>query len=409
MLGQALAQQIADEITGVIGHNVLITDEAGIVMGSGDESRVGTFHEASVEVVRSRRMAAHSIDDVRDLVGTLPGVTIPLIIDGIVVGTIGLSGSPEEVVQFGLVVKRQTEILMQEAARIGTRMMHERAIAELLREICEWHHSRVPKSQLLRRGRTLGHDLTLPRRIVLVQSGETGPRPEADSVQVVRQVEEVFNSPDDLIAPLARMVVAVATSDGAAVEDRCRELVASAQRRGLSVRVAIGSSASGIGELNISARDAFDALQLGPIAHPGTTIHRIEHVRLQQALSVVPVDSRARLVEGLLGPLIADRDWTTLRATLIAWGDSAFNISRAADHLHVHRNTLIYRLDKIARILQRSLDEPGLAVALYVTCVVDELGRRNAAATVGAGARTAHATLPRRPVSPAAAPHGAGM
>ena len=163
MLGQALAQQIADEITDVIGHNVLITDEAGIVMGSGDESRVGQFHEASVEVVRSRRMAAHSSDDVRDLVGTLPGVTIPLIIDGTVVGTIGLSGSPEEVEQFGLVVKRQTEILMQEAARIGSRMMHERATAELLREICEWHHSGVAKSQLLRRGRSLGHDLAVRR------------------------------------------------------------------------------------------------------------------------------------------------------------------------------------------------------------------------------------------------------
>jgi carbohydrate diacid regulator len=407
MLGQALAQQIANEITDVIGHNVLITDESGIVVGSGDESRVGQFHEASVEVVRTRRTIAHSSEDVRDLVGTLPGVTIPLVIDDDVVGTIGLSGSPEEVVQFGLVVKRQTEILMQEAARIGSRMMHQRAVAELLREICEWHHSRAPKSQLLRRGRGLGHDLTLPRRIVLIQGEETqSARPEGDPEQLVRLVEQVFNSADDLIAPLARMVVAVATPEGAVV-DRCRMLVASAEGHGVHVRVAMGSAASGIGELNISARDAFDALQLGPIAHPGTQIHQIEHVRLQQALSVVPIDSRTRLVEGMLRPLLVDRDWPTMRETLIAWGDSAFNITRAADGLHVHRNTLIYRLDKIARILQRSLDEPGLAVALYVTCVVDELYRRNAAAIAGAGARTARADRPRQPASPAATARGA--
>jgi carbohydrate diacid regulator len=384
MLGQARAQQIANEITDVIGHNVLITDESGIVVGSGDESRIGQFHEASVEVVRSRRTMAHSSEDVRDLIGTLPGVTVPLVIDDKVVGTIGLSGSPEEVVQFGMVVKRQTEILMQEAARIGMRMTHERATAELLREICEWHHSGVSKSQLLRRGRTLGHDLTLPRQMVLIQWEETGP--PVDSEAVLRQVDEVFNSADDLIAPLARMVVAVATSDaGSSVIDRCENLVADAQARGLSVRVAIGSTGSGVGELNIAARDAFDALQLGPIVHPGSTIHQIEHVRLHQALSVVPVDSRIRLVDGILAPLLGDREWTTLRATLIAWGDSAFNITRAAARLHVHRNTLIYRLDKIARVLQRSLDEPGLAVALYVTCVIDELGRRNAAATAGAG------------------------
>ena len=92
MLGEALAQQIANDITDVIGHNVLITDESGVVLGSGDESRVGQFHEASVEVVRSRRTMAHSSDDVRDLIGTLPGVTIPLVIDDTVVGTIGLSG-----------------------------------------------------------------------------------------------------------------------------------------------------------------------------------------------------------------------------------------------------------------------------------------------------------------------------
>jgi carbohydrate diacid regulator len=372
VLGQALAQQIANEITDVIGHNVLITDEAGIVVGSGDESRIGQFHEASVEVVRTRRTIAHSSDDVRDLVGTLPGVTIPLVIDDSVVGTIGLSGSPEEVEQFGLVVKRQTEILMQEAARIGSRLTHERATADLLREVCEWHHSRVAKSQLLHRARTLGHDLTVPRRVVLVQYQDTGSlRVQAESEHVVGQVQQVFDSADDLIAPLARMVVAVATPH----PERAHDFAALAADRRLTVRIGIGSPAAGVGALNVSARDAFDALQLGPITHPETPVHEIEHLRLPQALSVVPIDSRIRLTEGLLAPLLADREWTTLRATLIAWGDSAFNITKAAVRLHVHRNTLIYRLDKIARLLHRSLDEPGLAVALYVTCVIDQLGR----------------------------------
>ncbi len=82
-------------------------------------------------------------------------------------------------------VKRQTEILMQEAARIGTRMTHERAAAELLREICDWHHSGAAKAQLMRRGRTLGYDLTLRRRIVLIQREEAdGSVPEGASDSV---------------------------------------------------------------------------------------------------------------------------------------------------------------------------------------------------------------------------------
>lgn len=382
MLGQALAQQIADEITDVIGHNVLITDEAGIVVGSGDESRVGQFHEASVDVVRARRVIAHSSEDVRDLVGTLPGVTLPLMADGEVVGTVGLSGSPEEVVQFGLVVKRQTEILMQEAARIGSRMTHERATAELLREIFEWHHSGVPKARLLRRGRSLGYDLALARRIAIIEYREPdGSGSVVDAERVLGDVTTVFDPSRHLIAPVARMVIAVAALDTAtrdsrpSVADRCRELIATLDGHGVRARVGIGSTASGIAALNISARDAFDALQWGPIAHPDATVHEIDRVRLQQALSVVPIDSRARLTEGLLGQLLADRDWPTLRETLIAWGDSAFNSTKAANLLTVHRNTLIYRLDKIARIVQRPLDEPGLAVALYIACVLHVLGQ----------------------------------
>ncbi|BBX36539.1 sugar diacid utilization regulator [Mycolicibacterium mageritense DSM 44476 = CIP 104973] len=378
MLGQALAQQIAEEITDVIGHNVLITDESGIVVGSGDQSRVGQFHEASVEVIRSRRTIAHSSDDARHLVGTLPGVTVPLIIDDDVVGTVGLSGSPDQVEQFGLVVKRQTEILMQEAARIGTRMTRERAVAELLREVCEWHHSRVPKAQLLRRARTMGYDLTQPRRIVLVhwEESDTGPD-EPDPAQMIRDVETVFHAEGDLVAALSRTVIAVATPDdekSRPVGQRCAELM-SDQVATQGFRIAIGSRASGVAELNVSARDAFDALQLGPAVHPDLRVHRIEQVRLHQALSVVPIDSRRRLADGLLGPLLADREWPVLRETLIAWGDSAFNITKAAAALHVHRNTLIYRLDKIARMLGRPLDESGLAVAVYVTCVLDRLGR----------------------------------
>ncbi len=375
MLGQALAQQIANEITDVIGHNVLITDESGIVVGSGDESRIGQFHEASVEVVRSRRTIAHSSEDVRDLVGTLPGVTIPLVIDDTVVGTIGLSGSPDEVVQFGLVVKRQTEILMQEAARIGTRMMHERATAELLREICEWHHSRVPKAQLMQRGRTLGHDLTMPRRIVLIQWADTS-RADADAEHVVRHVEDVFHSADDLIAPLARMVVAVATPDtGDSVMDRCRDVVAGGEgaRRGCSGRNWIHWSGYRRTERRVAR--CFRRTPVGADRGAGDQ-DSPDRTRATASSAVGRADRlpsppcRRAAFTSVGRPRVDDiaRDANRL-------GDGAFNTTRAAERLHVHRNTLIYRLDKIARALQRSLDEPGLAVALYVTCVIDELGR----------------------------------
>ena len=51
VLTPELAAEIADETTHILGHNVLITDQNAQVIGSGDTSRVGTTHEASVAVV----------------------------------------------------------------------------------------------------------------------------------------------------------------------------------------------------------------------------------------------------------------------------------------------------------------------------------------------------------------------
>ena len=56
----ALAQQIASETTEAIGHNVIITDAEAIVIGSGDEARSGTLHEASFEVLESQQSAWHT-------------------------------------------------------------------------------------------------------------------------------------------------------------------------------------------------------------------------------------------------------------------------------------------------------------------------------------------------------------
>src|SRR5436190_19556004 len=114
-LSPALAQRIAGETSAIIDFNVLITDPEGVVIGSGDTSRLGSFHEASVEVMRTLQPRAHSAKEAHDLHGVRPGITLPLVLDDVPVGTVGITGSPSRVRRFGLVVKRQTEILLAES------------------------------------------------------------------------------------------------------------------------------------------------------------------------------------------------------------------------------------------------------------------------------------------------------
>src|SRR6266487_561641 len=92
-LTATLAQEIAGDTSDIIGFNVLITDRHGTVIGSGDRNRVGTFHEASVEVVRTMRPATHNAAQARSLRGVRPGITLPIVLGQTALGTVGIDES----------------------------------------------------------------------------------------------------------------------------------------------------------------------------------------------------------------------------------------------------------------------------------------------------------------------------
>jgi DNA-binding PucR family transcriptional regulator len=77
------------------------------------------------------------------------------------------------------------------------------------------------------------------------------------------------------------------------------------------------------------------------------------------------LDRLARFVQRTLGPLTADDDTTArLRDTLVAWLAEGGNARRAAERLHAHKNTVLYRLQRAQLLLGRPLDEDRGALEL---------------------------------------------
>ena len=77
------------------------------------------------------------------------------------------------------------------------------------------------------------------------------------------------------------------------------------------------------------------------------------------------LDRLARFVQRTLGPLTADDDTTArLRDTLLAWLAEGGNARRAAERLHAHKNTVLYRLQRAQLLLGRPLDEDRGALEL---------------------------------------------
>lgn len=390
MLSPSLAQEIASDTSAVIGYNVLITDATGMVIGSGDSTRVGTFHEASVEVVRTQEPATHNASQALNLRGVRPGVTLPLVSDGQAVGTVGITGTPAQVRRFGLLVKRQTEILLRESVMLRSRLLAERAAEKLLVDIAAYDPQVVEDEFLLFRAAELGFDLRLRR--VAVAFEVTVPeararRPVAPArdmalvrSELLRTVREVFADPQDVVATTAPGWIGVLhrlpdRRPPASLIADCRRIgdVIAAQD-GLTARAGIGEPSASVGGLHDSYQDACDALRLGARLADGSPVHLITDLRVHQVLAAMGRPARTRLLQRAATRLAAQPDWPVLRDTVIAWCESGFNLVRASRALHIHRNTVVYRMTKIEQTTGRSLRDHRTTMALYLACLADRLG-----------------------------------
>ena len=99
--------------TRLIGEKVLFTDTDGIIIGCSDEKRIGDMHEASLDVLRTRQTGSHDIQAASGLKGTFEGITLPLEYGDRLVGTVGITGDPQRVAQYGQMIKAFAEMMLR--------------------------------------------------------------------------------------------------------------------------------------------------------------------------------------------------------------------------------------------------------------------------------------------------------
>ena len=141
--------------------------------------------------------------------------------------------------------------------------------------------------------------------------------------------------------------------------------VAELHAQGLPVAIVAGTRAEVAGNLTRSRSEAVETALL-PSVH-GTTIAAAED---HWAPLVVSRAVRGLVAEPILGPLAAlEGDATTEvsdRHTLSAWLDHPGSPRRAAEALGVHVNTVRYRMDRIASLLDVDLADPEVRLALQL-------------------------------------------
>ena len=281
--------------------------------------------------------------------------TSPILVEGEVRFWLALAGRPGEV----------TSVLVGPVVEVAERLLR---LIDLAREagVVE---ERVRRSALLndlldeQRAREVSPERlelfgfgTGPWRVALL--AVEGSRDEA--LRLVGNSAAATGTPH-LLGLHHGCVAIVLEGDGSILDRWTAHLTAA----GVPARAALGRAAEVPAGLVDSRYDAQLALDfLARTAAPAGRVLRFEEFELIDALlsAADPAELRAR-VDLVLDPL---RDHPQLLETLVAYLTADQNVNEAAEALHIHPNSLRYRLTRVEELLGRSVRSPATLADLYV-------------------------------------------
>lgn len=254
--------------------------------------------------------------------------------------------------------------LDQSSARIFSRA--DFLVAELIRHL-ERERERLMGGALARRGR-------LVRALLAGDESDAAEASRALGYALERWVLAVvlWDSGDDALEAHAALVAQAAGAPraltftpgegtlwawvGTAEQpdlDRVRAALAGKLSDGGGV--ALGTPGQGLDGFRRGHQEALHARQIAELGTAGGVVGYDE----VEAVSLLSADRQrlARFVRRTLGELAADDPTTArLRETLLVWLAEGGNARRAAERLHAHKNTVLYRLQRAQLILGRPLD-----------------------------------------------------
>lgn len=109
-------QPIVDKITPLIWTDINIVNAEGIIVASPKKHRIGKYHNAARMLLESEEDQL-IIEHTNDVPGVLHGVNFPICIEGVRVGMIGITGKPSEVKLIAKLVRELLQFHITEARK----------------------------------------------------------------------------------------------------------------------------------------------------------------------------------------------------------------------------------------------------------------------------------------------------
>lgn len=341
MLSPEIAEKIVKDVKKLIGEDIIIINTNGVIIASTDPDRVGTFHEGALLAIEKKDKFIILEKDEKKLIGVRAGINLPVFFRRDVIGVIGITGNPAKVSPFGEIIRKMTEMLVSENYYSQQLELQSRTLEAF---VFDWLQDRDWDSVFLNQARLLNVDLTSKRQAVMIdihQFEHLLPR----DIYIFFSKWNNARSGDILIRWGNNRILLLRETTENETQEQILNYISSFQNlleEHLHSQISIGiGQIVTSNKMILSYNQAERALRS---VNQHSNIMFDEDLTIEMIFDEVKHETKMIFLERTIGPIVKEQELIHTLKTLF---ENNHSLKNTASALHVHINTLHYRLKKV--------------------------------------------------------------
>lgn len=367
-ISRETAQEIVEEIGGEIGAHINLMDERGYIIASTDASRIGNLHEGARRIIQNHLPELYITREMENAM-TKKGINLPLVVDENVVGVVGITGDREKVYGYGSIVRRMTEILIADSIQKDAKRYERRQRYYLLEEWLD-NPGISRNMDFQKRAAKMGIDVTTPHRVMILLFKEYQELSDTfEGQRLLEQMEASIRHEAErqkilyLREPSRQICILpwCATAHMTAAAEKISRLIDKKYGKKLAVGYDSGR------EKRLSMRRCvYEAEKAAAQAQAsGSSIVGYDELDMELFLNEISYNTMEDYIHKLFGNVQKERlaEYMKMTETYFACEGS---IIKMAEKLYIHKNTVQYKLKKMAEETGRDIRQPSDTAVYYM-------------------------------------------
>lgn len=346
------------------GRTINIMDTNAVIIASTEQKRVGDYHQGAAEVIATRQMVIIHEENVKDYPGSKKGCNMPIITDGRLVGVAGVYGEPEALMEIANLLKVYVTQHFQQKFKASRQRMETEVRTQLLDILLTGGEEE--REQVLQLSNAIQVNLQFPLQVVLFTSESGWEHKLAQAVELEQSLLKagIVKPRHDIYGIQNHSYVLICR------EKELSERFDTVLKKHPGFRISVGGRCRDLSDI---VRSYDEAAVLGTIESVSVTDIRNRDNRIQYLFHCMASYTGSRYVEELHQRLAGEADQSninTMLETAKIYYEEGGSVTKAAERLHLHKNTLLYRMNHLFRILNME-EEKAFTKEFYVRLILE--------------------------------------